>query len=1330
MLRRYLISFLFIVHLPYIGISQSCQLPIISDIDEPSTEGFTVHINDTNTEINHYEIEIGIKGFTRSLLPNLSVFDTDSLKIIGLLSGQTYEFYLRTECDNSELSDWNGPYFANTIIDNDNACNLELEIPDNNCPNIREYLIEVVMADDLVIGQNIDIRSVNLSIEHTWPPDLSIKLRAPSGESVMLSRHNGNGRDNYGVPDDTECQEMAVFTDEACLSIENFPPPLTGEFKPLEDLRKGFQGVRPNGIWALEICDRANGDIGNISALKIEFAESTCLVPDQFTIDDVEADNVTVSWVSELDCINYRIAYRVVNAPLAQTSFEFVECNESTFTIEGLTPDTEYIMTITTRCTNDNESLESCESAFRTACNNSQFTSSFNTEEICFASCNESCLDIPLWNVDNIQNNTWLVNSGSTPSEFTGPSGDINGNGNYIYIENNNQFCHTDSIILQSDCLEISSDTPCNVSFHYHMYGSEINQLQLQYKVQNSDWITIWERNGEQGNEWYFESIKLPQDFNIGQLRFLAQRDSAIVRNDIALDQIKIIGLDTFSLNSFFVDSDNDGFGDPSNLQFICSDVAPSGFSINSDDCDDSNPLINPNALEISCNLIDENCNGNTDDNLPSDLDYELVSTSSESCRGIQDGMIQINAFNGQEPYSYLWSNGARTAIVDNLESGIYTCTISDVGTCQIVTEPIFVDFQDIINYSLINLSQPSCQGIGDGTATLLISGGNPPYQVMWNDTIIGSQVNNLTGGTYQVTITDNLSCSIVTEDIEVINPQSINAGVAVLRDVDCNGDNNGFIQLGISGGSPPYNITWSNGATDPTITQLTAGEYSVTITDRLGCDRIVENINISEPDQVEILVNNKENNSCTDDKMGMVDISVLGGTAPYSYFWSNGNRTEDLSNIPSGTYSITVSDINACITTMDNIIITEPDPIALRLEDVISVNCPASTNGTITVDVIGGQPNYIYNWNTADGIDSDNNSLDSLGPGFYSLTVVDDFGCKSTPFFFEVVNRNRAIDIDLNLMSEVLCHGDSTASIVALVGNGNGPYDYNWSNGTQNIIDETTDTIKLLIADSYNLTITDSEGCIGVADSVIVTQPEELTYEVLSTSTNECWYDNQAQIQIEVNGGAASHSTFWNNGSIGDIINNLFDGSYTATITDANNCTALTTEIILTSHDSILIEASISNSNGDNGTIIIQPTLGLTPFTYTWDGPINLPQEATVANLIPGDYMLRITDREGCFIDTTFTIDFISNIEETSVSNIELYPNPGNGHIQILGDMAIESIVVYGIDGRKIMYQKSTTLNNELSFDVSEIEDGLYYIQVQNENLTKVIPYVKSSSF
>jgi subtilisin-like proprotein convertase family protein len=1305
-------------------------LPIISDIDKHSTEGFTVYINDTNSEINHYEIEIGIKGFTRTLLPNLPFFNTDSLQISGLLSGQTYEFYLRTECRNSELSDWNGPYFANTIIDNDNACNLELEIPDNNCPNVREFLIEVALTDDMIIGQDIDIRSVNLSIEHTWPPDLRIQLRAPSGESVMLSRHNGNGRDNYGVPEDIECQEMAVFTDEACLSIENFPPPLTGEFKPLEDLRSGFQGVRTNGIWALEICDRANGDVGNISALKIEFVENACLVPDQFTVDDIEADNVTVSWISDADCINYRIAYRAINAPLAQTSFEFVECNESTFTIERLIPDTEYIMTITTRCTNDNESLESCEAIFRTACDNSNFTSSFNNENLCSASCNESCLDIPLWHVDESQNNTWLVNTGSTPSEFTGPSGDINGKGNYIYIENNNQFCHSDSIILQSDCLTISAETPCNVSFHYHMYGSEINQLQLQYKIQDAEWMTIWERTGEQGNEWLFESIKLPQDFNIGQLRFLARRDSAVVRNDIALDQIKIIGLDTFSLNSFFVDSDNDGFGDPNRLQFLCSDEAPIGFSDNSDDCDDSNPSINPDAVEINCNLIDENCNGNADDNSPSDLDYELINTSSESCRGIEDGTIQIIAFNGQEPYTYLWSNGARTANIDNLSSGIYTCTISDIGTCQIVTEPIFVDFQDIINYSLINLTPPSCQGIGDGSATLLISGGNPPYEVIWNDTINGSQVNNLAGGTYQVTITDNLSCSVITEDIQVTSPQSITAGVAVLRDVDCSGDNNGFIQLGISGGTPPYNIEWSNGAIDPTITQLTAGDYSVTITDRLGCSRSVENITISEPDQVTILVNNKENNSCTDDNMGMVDISVFGGTAPYSYFWSNGNRTEDLSNIASGTYSITVSDINACITIMDNIIITEPDPIALRLEDIISVNCPASTNGTISVDVIGGQPNYIYNWNTTDGIDTDNNSLDSLGPGFYSLTVVDDFGCKSIPFFFEVVNRNRAIDINLNVLSEVLCHGDSTASIIALTGNGTGPYDYNWSNGTQNIIDETTDTINLLIADRYNLTITDSEGCIGIADSITISQPEELSYEVVSTTTNACWYDNQAEIQIEVKGGTDSHTTLWNNGSSGDIINDLSDGIYTATITDVNNCKEVTTDIILTSHDSILIEASVSNSNGDNGTISIEPTLGLTPFTYTWNGPINLPQESTVRNLIPGDYTLRITDREGCFIDTTFTIDFISSIDNTPEFNIKLYPNPGSGHIQILSDMKIKTAALFNIDGRKVMDQKTTSINNELSFDVSEIEDGLYYIQLQSEQSTKVLPYIKSSSF
>ncbi|MDA8692859.1 fibronectin type III domain-containing protein [Saprospiraceae bacterium] len=1310
-------------------IAQDCQLPIVTLIDNPSTNGFTLHWTDSNDDILNYELEIGTKGFTRTFSPNIPSTQNDTLRLNNLLSGTTYEVYIRTVCTVDNTSPWNGPYFSNTIISNGDACDLQLDIPDNTCPKIQEYQIEVDLGDDLILGEGFNINSVDINIAHTWPPDLDISLTAPNGETASLSRYNGNGRDNYGNPSSADCMETATFTDDACLSISEVIPPLVGQFRPENNLRNAFNGVNPSGIWILNICDRARGDIGQLKGLSLNFSETICRAPENYSVDNIEADNVSVSWSEQSDCNIYKIAFRELNAPLNETSFEFIECDENTFTLIDLTPDTEYIISITTRCNTGIESPESCPIIFRTACANSTYTSSFNELETCPISCDEFCIVDPIWYNLPGQTNAWIVNEGSTPSEFTGPTTDINGNGKYLYIENNIENCHSDTIILESTCLQINDNTSCHLSFFYHMYGGQISRLEVQQSIQENQWTTLWSIEGEQGNEWIPTTISLSTDFDIGQLRIIGYRGPNVIRNDIAIDQIKLIGVDTFPLNEFYVDNDGDGFGDANNERLLCSINAPIGFSNNSDDCDDTNPNINPNGIEISCNLIDENCNGNSDDNQPTDLDYNILSVIDETCQGREDGRIEIQVVNGQEPYTYNWSNGGTSPVLENIGTGVYTCTISDFGTCQIITESIFVDFENLISYSLISLTPPSCQGLNDGTATLLISGGTAPYEVIWDENINGSQVNNLSSGNYEVTITDATNCSIVTDPIVVNGSQVITAGVSVSRDVDCNGGNNGFIQLGINGGSPPYVIEWSNGETTPTISQLTAGNYAVTISDDIGCTQIVENIEITEPDTLVIIINNTEDNNCPDDNTGMIDVSVTGGTAPFSFFWSEGSRTEDLLNINAGSYSLTVNDFNGCLSIFQDIIIESPEPISVDIDNIINVNCPASNDGLITVNVSGGQPSYIYNWSVTDGIDSMNNQLSLLNAGLYSLTVVDEFGCKSNPLFFEIVNRNRAINVEAQLISSSLCFGDSTAAITAIVNNGQFPYDYNWSSGDRNISESSQDTITQLLSSTYNLTVTDAEGCIGIADSVTVNRPQEIVYDVINIIENDCWYEENGQITIDVSGGTGENTILWNNGQSGNAISNLSDGQYQATITDENSCKELTNMISLSSHDTIKIDVIVSNSNGNDGQIEITPTRGLTPFSYIWSGPIPLAPISNIDNLIPGDYNLRITDREGCFLDTIFNIQLISSNSDIKESEISIYPNPGDGYLTIDSDTDIKDIQVYNVMGQSIHFTQRTN-QKKIGIQIESNSDGLFYIEIITDDGKQLIPYVKSSSF
>jgi subtilisin-like proprotein convertase family protein len=1311
------------------GYGQGCQLPIVTTISNQTIDGFTLFWTDSNEDILNYEIELGPKGFTRTFNPNVPSVINDSLELSNLSSGTTYEIYIRTVCNTNTTSQWNGPYFANTIIDNDNGCNLLLDIPDNNCPKFQIFQIEVDLGDDLVLGEDYNINSVNINIAHTWPPDLEISLTAPNGETVILSRYNGNGRDNYGNPTVPDCMEPASFTDDACLGVEQVIPPLLGQFRPESSLRNTFDGVNPSGIWLLNICDRARGDIGQLRGLSIDFSESICRAPQNYSLDNIEADNIDVSWTEQSNCDIYKIAYRILSAPINETSFELIECDESTFNLDDLIPDTEYIMTISTRCNTGVESPESCPIIFRTACANSNYTSTFNELEECPISCDELCLIDQFWHNLPGQTNAWILNEGSTPTEFTGPDNDISSDGKYIYIENNNTNCHSDTIVLESTCLQSTNSTDCHLSFFYHMYGGQIIKLEVQQRSTDNNWSPLWSIEGEQGNEWRQASVSLSSNFDTGQLRIIGYRNSSSIRNDIAIDQIKLIGVDTIGFKEFYADSDGDGFGDANQIRLLCSINAPIGFSDNPDDCNDNNPNINPNAIEINCNLIDENCNGNSDDNQPTDLDYNVISIVDETCQGREDGRIELNVINGQAPYSYNWSNGSTSPTLDNVGTGIYTCTISDLGTCQIVTEPFFIDFENIISYSLISLSQPSCQGLNDGTATLLISGGLGPYDVKWSDEINGNQVNNLSTGTYEVTITDATNCSIVTDPIVVIGNQVITAGVAVSRDVDCNGGNNGFIQLGINGGSPPYAIEWSNGETTPSVSQLQAGNYAATITDNMGCSEIVSNIIISEPDSLKIIVNNTEDNNCPDDESGMIDISVIGGKSPFSYFWSDGSRSEDLLNINSGIYSLTVNDFNGCFTTLDNIIIESPDPIAVEVEDIINVNCPASDDGLISVNVSGGQPNYIYNWSVTDGIESQNNELSLLNAGLYSLTVVDEFGCKSNPLFFEIVNRNRAINVDAQLISSSLCFGDSIASITAIVNNGQAPFDYNWSNGDRNISEFNQDTIRQLISSAYNLTVTDAEGCTGIADTIIVIEPAELIYDVIEIVENECWYDTNGQITIDVSGGSGDKNIVWNSGLSGSTITNLPDGQYQATITDDNSCVEISNIISLSSHEAITIDATVINSDGNNGQIEITAIDGLSPFTYDWDGPIPLPPEAKIENLVPGVYELRVTDRESCFLDTVFNVQLVSSNNEITAEKTTIYPNPGDGRITIKSDNDLRRIRVYNLGGQLIDY--THRINQEMiEIKIESDSDGLYYIELITDQEQQLIPYIKSSSF
>jgi hypothetical protein len=200
-----------------------------------------------------------------------------------------------------------------------------------------------------------------------------------------------------------------------------------------------------------------------------------------------------------------------------------------------------------------------------------------------------------------------------------------------------------------------------------------------------------------------------------------------------------------------------------------------------------------------------------------------------------------------------------------------------------------------------------ACQSTS-GTATATANGGTAPYSFSWSNGGNSSNINGLTSGTYTVTITDNNGCEQTAQTtINIANGPSISANAA---NVNCNGASNGTIAVTPSGGTQPYSYNWSNAANTQNLANLSAGNYTVTVTDASGCASSAS-FTVGAPAALNSSVSFTNSNG----NNGIIDLSVSGGTAPYTYAWSNGANTQDINNLAPGTYTVTITDANGCST-------------------------------------------------------------------------------------------------------------------------------------------------------------------------------------------------------------------------------------------------------------------------------------------------------------------------------------------------------------------------------------------------------------------------------
>ena len=325
------------------------------------------------------------------------------------------------------------------------------------------------------------------------------------------------------------------------------------------------------------------------------------------------------------------------------------------------------------------------------------------------------------------------------------------------------------------------------------------------------------------------------------------------------------------------------------------------------------------------------------------------VRNLDSSCYQLNDAEIEALPIGGKAPYTYLWSNGDTTNKITGLSPGIYTCIITDSNGCTYniegnVGEP--TGLEAIVNSS----NNATCNGDSDGAIDISVSGGTADYAYLWSNNATTQDISGIPAGSYSVTVTDANGCTDTIDNIEIEDPSTLEAEVVDTSNVSCNGYSDGSIDISVSGGTPHYTYLWSNNATTQNISGLTAGTYSVMITDANGCTYNLNDIQVTEPDilDVQIVV---EDVSCPGFDDGSITFTATGGTPPYTSEHGDFNEfgVLMLSGLTPQEYGIVVSDANECGLAIDGIIISEPDEIVIPEIQ------------TQLADCIGGDGSFIF---------------------------------------------------------------------------------------------------------------------------------------------------------------------------------------------------------------------------------------------------------------------------------------------------------------------------------------------------------------------------------
>lgn len=615
-----------------------------------------------------------------------------------------------------------------------------------------------------------------------------------------------------------------------------------------------------------------------------------------------------------------------------------------------------------------------------------------------------------------------------------------------------------------------------------------------------------------------------------------------------------------------------------------------------------------------------------------------ILSQQNISCFGGVNGSVLIGVSGGQAPITYSLNGGPYQSsnTFGSLTAGTYTVTVKDFNNCT-STVNFTITTPTQLTYTAV-ATPTSCNGVCDGQVTITPSGGTPTYTFSSNNGTTFSAANPITGlcaNSYNIVVKDGAGC-LASSLITVTQPAAVSA-TFVNTDPICEDACDGTSTVTASGGNPGYQYS-ANGSPlqpSPTLLGLCPGANTILIQDNNGCQFTSTQTLINPPGYNITTIVLIESNCGYNN--GQVIVSADGTNGPFTYSLNGGtpNTTGDFPNLFGGAYNVTVVDYLGCQEqSFVGINDVEMDGITLSIDDA---TCFAGCDGQIEVMNVSGAAPITYEMDNS-GITQSSGVFTGMCDGSHAVTIYDGGNCV----FVIPFTTNEPTEIAFSTtVTGVACNGTSTGQITFTgVTGGTGTKEYSIDGG---FVFQTSNVFTGLAAGTYNLAVTDQNGC-AVYGTATITQLPPVSF-VYSADDLTCFQNNTGFIQIVASGGSSGYEYSSDNGATYSTVPafaSLAAGTYTVIVRDAALCTS--TQLITINEPPVLTATYVATDalcNGScDGEIAFTASGGSTPYQYSSDNGVTFSTSPTIASLCSGTYVTIVKDFHNCTTSANQTIN------------------------------------------------------------------------------------------